>query len=90
MSRLMLDVDTQTDVQSVNRPTVKAPVDDQMSRMHINMISRINELEIQNEELAESVHEIRAILVEFKRMWEMKINNEKDTDVLLRNIGLIS
>ena len=93
---LLLDADTQTDSSSTMSQTKPTPqvvsetVADQISSIHVNLVARINELELQNAELQDSVDEIRNILSEFKRMWESKSANEKKTDVLLRNIGVIS
>ena len=91
---LLLDADTQTENNSVT--VVRQPqmsydqVSSDLSNLHISLTARINELELQNAELQDSMDEIRDILCEFKRMWEAKTTNEKQTDVLLRNIGVIS
>lgn len=89
---LLLDADTQTDsVQQTVRPIVQqVGTSDEFAKIHLSLISRINELELQNTELQDSVDEIRSILCDFKRMWESKVSTETKTDVLLRNIGVIS
>ena len=93
---LLLDVGTQTDSSSrmtltkQSSPDITESVADQISSIHVNLVARINELELQNAELQDSVDEIRNILSDFKRIWETKSANEKKTDVLLRNIGVIS
>jgi hypothetical protein len=94
---LLLDADTQTDLmvtsekpqmsQDINSPD---KISAEISNLHMSLVSRINELELQNAELQDSVDDIRSMLCEFKRMWESKAANEKQTDVLLRNIGVIS
>jgi len=96
---LLLNADTQTIEESVrgiprNLPPMSTgettPHVEAITRMHLNLVSRITELEIQNDELYQSLEDVKRILVEFKRNWEAKTANEKDTDVLLRNIGMIS
>ncbi len=96
---LLLDADTQTDLvltsekpQMTQRQDTNSPdkIYAEISNLHMNLVSRINELELQNAELQDSVDDIRSMLCEFKRMWESKAANEKQTDVLLRNIGVIS
>jgi len=91
---LLLDADTQTEHNNVTvirqQQVSYEKVSSDLSSLHISLTARINELELQNAELQESVDEIRDILCEFKRMWENKTTQEKQTDVLLRNIGVIS
>lgn len=89
---LLLDVDTQTDNVSTTVKPTPQPVgaSDELDRIHLSLISRMNELELQNSEIQDSVDEIRSMLCEFKRMWESKVANESKTDVLLRNIGVLS
>ena len=91
---LLLDVDTQTTnevcVPQVVEPTGVGRISEEIGRVHMSLVSRISELELQNADLQDSVDDIKNTLCEFKRMWEAKTSNEKQTDVLLRNIGVIS
>ena len=93
--KLLLDADCQTDA------TVRTAVNDsasldlveinqQLVRMQMNLVSRINELEIQNSEIMQTVLELTRTVDEFKQKWEQRTRQEKDSDLLMRNVGLLS
>lgn len=94
---LMLDIDTQTENTTVN---VHAPAEDvaqqpnvdstQINYMHIDLVSRLTELEIQNSEMRDELRAVARVLTEFKTEWDRKSKAEKDSDILLRNMRVFS
>ena len=92
----MLDADCQTNplVTTKSSPVVATSTSSvdalQLNQIHMNLVSRINELEIQNYDLLKIMKELRSTMNEFKAKWEVKTLNEKDSDLLLRNIGILN
>ena len=97
---LMLDAQTQVSNEYISPPSTPhsilsttVPVDVMISthldQVHMNLVSRINELEMQNYDLQKNLKEIGISLHQLKTMWEVKIGNEKDSDLLLRNLGIL-
>lgn len=62
----------------------------QLNQMHIDLVSRINELEIQNTETQHTLTQVLKTLTEFKSTYERTCKNQTDTDVLLRNMKVFS
>ena len=56
----------------------------------MSLVSRIHELEIQNYETQKKLDTVLLTLECFKRDWERKAANEKNSELLLRNIGILS
>lgn len=96
--KLLLDADTQTDTKlnaiassvSASSNSELVEINQQLARMQLSLISRINELEIQNAEVLQTVLELAKTVDEFKQKWEHRNKQEKDSDVLMRNVGLLS
>ena len=96
-NKLLLDADTQTDTvpahpsQSSSLSTTDLVVlNQQLIGMQMSLISRMNELEIQNSEIQESLIALSKQVTEFKQKWEHRNQQEKDSDLLMRNVGLLS
>jgi hypothetical protein len=92
---LMLDIDTQTEETTVLYPAEhrasEPSVDStQINYMHIDLVSRLTELEIQNSEMRDELKTIASVLTEFKTEWDRKSKAEKDSDILLRNMRVFS
>jgi len=94
--KLLLDADCQTDDprpsgESLAQPnTEPLEINQQLVRMQMSLVSRINELEIQNSEILQTMLELTRTVGEFKQKWEHRMKQEKDSDVLMRNVGLLS
>ena len=98
--KLLLDADAQTESNQQGMRSVPSESADgnhgsqeltqQMVRMELSLVSRLNELEIQNAELRDALIELTQQVGEFKSQWEQRVGNEKDSDVLMRNVGLLS
>lgn len=95
MAPLMLDADAQT-VQSEAGTFQSKRMDEthelsaQLSQTHLSMVSRINELEIQNYEILKNISDMKSLLQDFKQSYDRKVNSEKESDVLFRKIGILS
>ena len=95
--KLSLDADAQTEVtrrldeqDATDLPPSLSTVQEQISQVHMSLVSRIHELEIQNYETQKKLDTVLLTLECFKRDWERKAANEKNSELLLRNIGILS
>ena len=96
--KLLLDADTQTDrgVQPSQSSEQSMPSVDlvglkqQLVELQVDFASRINEIEMKTDDIQDMLNSISKQLSEFKQKWEHRTNQEKDSDLLMRNVGLLS
>ena len=95
--KISLDADTQTDgfptqtqIVTESSSSDLVGINQQLVGMQMSLISRINELEIQNAEIHGSLLDLSKQVTEFIQKWEHRTNQEKDSDLLMRNVGLLS
>lgn len=55
----------------------------------MSLATRINQVELQNYEILKELGQIKNLLLEFKNEFDHKNNNEKDTDILFRKVGIL-
>ena len=60
-----------------------------LNHTHMSLATRINEVELQNYEILKELKEIKQMVEEFRNAFDCKTNNEKDTDILLRKVGIL-
>ena len=87
--QLSLDADAQTEAASASADKSQS-VQEQLTEIHLSLVSRIHELEILNYETQKKLDIVLSTLETFKKDWDRKVANEKDSDLLLRNIGILS
>jgi hypothetical protein len=109
---LLLDADTQTE-EAIYRKLDDLPSDsdssyplsNQVSQVHVDIITRVNELEIQNQDILAKLNHVcplgciplslqtlqmTHLITQFKQQWDQKNGLEREADVLLRKIGILS
>lgn len=63
---------------------------DELKQVHLNVITRVHEIEIQNYEILSKLDSLTKTVENMKSDWERKYASEKSADVLLRNVGILS
>lgn len=63
---------------------------DELNQVHLNVVTRIHEIEIQNYEILKKLDSLTKTIEIVKADWERKYASEKNADVLLRNVGILS
>jgi hypothetical protein len=96
--KLLLDADTQTDNiqpsavldQQNSQSSEIIALKQQLVEMQVDLTSQINGLDIRNDEIQEILEDLAAELADFKKLWRQKTDKENDSDILMRNVGLLS
>jgi hypothetical protein len=65
-------------------------LEERISRMEMNLVTRLNEMQMLNYELMRKVDALTDKVNSFRSEWDRKVMAETDADVLLRNVGILS
>ncbi len=96
-SRLFVEADSQTDSAITRQSPGVSRVQDErkevnyeLLKIHMSLISRINELELQNAEILDTVNGLAKSFRELKNILDRRNQQDKDSDLLMRNVGILS